>query len=58
MILCFSGTGNSLYIAKLLADYLNDNVTELKDELLLDSGQATISCKNEVRIVWVFPVYS
>lgn len=58
MILCFSGTGNSLYIAKLLADYLNDNVTELKDELLSDSGQATISCENEVRVVWVFPVYS
>lgn len=58
MILCFSGTGNSLYIAKLLADNLNDNVIELKDELLIDSRQSTLNCKNEVRVVWVFPVYS
>lgn len=55
MILCFSGTGNSLYVAKMLAGHLNDKVIELKDELLLDRR---LVCNGEPRLVWVFPIYS
>lgn len=58
MILCFSGTGNSLHIAKSLATRLNDKVIELKDELLTAPEHAVLDCKDELRAVWVFPVYS
>lgn len=58
MILCFSGTGNSLYVAETLADHLNDKVVELKDEMLLDRRHSSLVCKNEVRLIWVFPIYS
>lgn len=58
MIICFSGTGNSLYVAKMLAQSLNDRVVELKDELLIDNRHAMLVCKNELRLVWVFPIYS
>jgi ferredoxin/flavodoxin len=52
MIICFSGTGNSRYVAKLLADRLNDHVTEINSATALNLG------RGGERVVWVFPVYS
>ncbi len=57
MILYFSGTGNSRYVAELLANNLNDiaiNICELKpDEFILSYNQT-----NTTSIGFVFPVYS
>lgn len=52
MIIVFSGTGNSLHVANLLAENLNERVVKLPctESLAVD--------ENEGRIVWVFPVYS
>ena len=50
MIIYFSGTGNSRFVAERLGGILGDNVFEmlyLTDELL-----------SEQRIIWVFPTYS
>lgn len=50
MIIYFSGTGNSRFVAEKLGSILGDNVFEmlyLTDELL-----------SEKRIIWVFPTYS
>lgn len=32
MILCYSGTGNSLYIAQRIADELQDNIIDLNEK--------------------------
>lgn len=50
MILCFSGTGNSRYVADMLAERLNDRLTHYPDV------PADVKCGE--RVVWVFPVYS
>ncbi len=53
MIFCFSGTGNSLAVARMLSGYLGDEVVRI------GSG---VSCGYDLtghrRVVWVFPVYS
>lgn len=50
MILCFSGTGNSRYVADMLAERLN--------ERLVHYPAVPHDVKSGERIVWVFPVYS
>jgi len=52
MILCFSGTGNSLYVAKELSRHLGDEIVSLP----LHPGVRLNPSDN--RIIWVFPVYS
>lgn len=54
MIFCFSGTGNSLWVARQLAKELNDEIITI--------GKEPLNCRyvgavNE-RIIWVFPIYS
>lgn len=51
MILVFSGTGNSLYVAGLLAsaDCLDDRVVRFPESVEIKPGE---------RVVWCFPVYS
>ncbi len=53
MILCFSGTGNSRYVAQLLSERLGDEVVmldrELYDSPILHTGD---------RLIWVYPIYS
>lgn len=51
MIIVFSGTGNSLYVAELLSKKLGDKLVTLplaERRLEVDDG----------RLIWVFPVYS
>ncbi len=33
MIFCFSGTGNSRYIAKRIADELHENIIDLNEKI-------------------------
>ena len=33
MILCFSGTGNSRYVAEFIADKLGDTVVDLNEKI-------------------------
>lgn len=54
MILYFSGTGNSLYIAKKMAEKLNDRIVSIAD--LVNKGQHKISVKADESIGFVYPV--
>ena len=49
MIAVFSGTGNSRYVADVLAERLGDDVMVYPDRVSAGDGD---------RVVWVFPVYS
>lgn len=58
MIIYFSGTGNSRYVAETLASHLDDNaVVELKGEMLYDPMNARLYADGG-RVIWVFPTYS
>lgn len=54
MILYFSGTGNSLYIAKKLAEILNDRIVSIAD--LVCKNQYHLSVEKEESIGFVYPV--
>lgn len=58
MIFCFSGTGNSRYVAWSLASNLNDNVVELSGEMLTAPETASFDLATHKRVVWIFPIYS
>lgn len=58
MIIFFSGTGNSHFVAERLAEILADNaILELKGEMLFDPLHCKISTSGK-QIIWVFPTYS
>lgn len=57
MIVLFSGTGNTRYVAGLLAEALSDSdVIELTAEQLRNPD--TVFIDSSERIVWAFPTYS
>ncbi|MDE6309019.1 MAG: EFR1 family ferrodoxin [Muribaculaceae bacterium] len=58
MIICYTGTGNSLAVAQHLADAMGDNVVRLEGDILTSPGQNTIDISGHKRVVWCFPVYS
>ena len=55
MILWFSGTGNSRYIARLLSEKLGEPMREIDPDILSSPLQLP---EGTVRVIWVFPVYS
>ena len=57
MIICFSGTGNSLSVALHLSRLLDDrDIVNLRGELLVtENPEIALPCD---RVVWVFPTYS
>lgn len=55
MIYCFSGNGNSLYVARALAGALGDNVVRIDRESLSFPDAHGCSGGN---VIWVFPIYS
>lgn len=55
MILYFTGTGNSKYVADFLADKLNDEVVPLND-MLKNNQPPEVSC--EKPFIWVAPIYA
>lgn len=54
MILYFSGTGNSLYIAKKIAESLGDRIVSIGD--LVCRGQYRLSLEKEETVGFVYPV--
>ena len=58
MIFCFSGTGNSRYVARELAKTLNEQVIELQGEMLISPMSFNCDMSKEKRFIWVFPIYS
>ncbi len=58
MIICYSGTGNSLEVAQHLARELGDSVLRIEGEMLTDPSAHTIDLAWQRRVVWCFPVYS
>lgn len=54
MILYFSGTGNSLYIAKKLAEAFNERIISIADLVCREQYELTV--KNNKTIGFVFPV--
>lgn len=58
MIICFSGTGNSLAVANRVARLMDDQVVRLEGEALTLPGQHPLDCSGQDRAIWVFPVYS
>lgn len=55
MILYFTGTGNSKYVADYLADKLQDEVVSLNDMLKND---LPLIAESEKPFVWVAPIYA
>jgi ferredoxin len=58
MIISFSGTGNSLSVARQLSRLLGEELTQLRGDLLTSPDGRSIDCRGSERVVWVFPVYS
>ena len=56
MILCFSGTGNSRFVADCLAESLQDQVVSLND--VLRSKEANPAFQSELPLVVCFPIYA
>ncbi len=55
MILCFSGTGNSAYVAKVLAKELDDGIISINDRIKNDN---TVAIHSDKDWVVVTPVYA
>lgn len=57
MIVCFSGNGNTRFVADRLADRLADTVTPLRAPLI-DDPEPTLPLTGNSHIIWAFPVYA
>lgn len=57
MIVCFSGNGNTRFVADRLADRLADTVTPLRAPLI-DNHEPTLPLNGNSHIIWAFPVYA
>ena len=55
MVLYFTGTGNSKYVADFLADKLQDEAVSLNDMLKNNLPRET---ESEKPFVWVAPIYA
>lgn len=55
MILYFSGTGNSKYVAKRIADALGDEILNLNDRIKVSD---TLSVETDERLIVVTPTYA
>ena len=55
MILYFSGTGNSEYVAKHIADALGDEILNLNDRI---KASDTLSVETDERLIVVTPTYA
>lgn len=57
MIYCFSGTGNTLHVAKMLAPRIGHELTVFDADDLRNPSEAKLQCDDRL-IVWAFPTYS
>ncbi len=58
MIFYFSGTGNSLWVAKELAATYNDKLISISEELMIPNNNFTYNISSDEKIFFVFPVHS
>lgn len=58
MILCFSGTGNSAFVADALAERLGDQVVSLNDVLRARKTAPRFASEDGKPFVVVFPIYA
>lgn len=58
MIFYFSGTGNSLWVAKELNKAFNEKLISIADELNNSSNNLTYNLQSDEKIIFVFPVHS
>jgi ferredoxin/flavodoxin len=58
MILVFSGTGNSMLVAKELQQQLGGEIVTLEGDMLLNAASQKIVVPSTEQLVWVMPVYS
>ncbi|MDE7119497.1 MAG: EFR1 family ferrodoxin [Muribaculaceae bacterium] len=58
MILCFSGTGNSLMVARELQRHLGGDIVRLSGQRLLNPAAEVLEVPAGEDVVWVCPVYS
>ena len=58
MIFYFSGTGNSLWIAKEIAKKFNDKIISVADELNISQNNFNYNVELEENVFFVFPVHS
>ena len=58
MIFYFSGTGNSLWIAKKCAAAFSDKLFSISDLLIANNAEITFSLERNEKIGFVFPIHS
>jgi ferredoxin len=58
MIFYFSGTGNSLWVAKELAKFYNDKLISISEELMRSDNDFSYSISINEKIFFVFPIHS
>ena len=58
MIFYFSGTGNSLWVAKQLAIKYNDKLISISEELMRQGNDFTYDISLQEKVFFVFPVHS
>lgn len=58
MIIVFSGTGNSLAVARKLREHIGGELVELEGDLLTTPPCRTLEIPAGEVLVWVFPIYS
>ena len=58
MIVCFSGTGNTLHVARLLAEKIGQDVFLLDGDVLQNPQTVELNTKDTGEpVVWAFPTY-
>ena len=58
MVFYFSGTGNSLWVAKQLSSVFAEELVSVADELKNESNSFNYSLKADEKVFFVFPVHS
>lgn len=58
MIAVFSGTGNSMFVAKRLSELLGDQLVDISLFMRPEGKDTRFPTPDNGRILWVFPVYS
>jgi ferredoxin len=58
MIFYFSGTGNSLWVAKELAKFYNDKLISISEELMRSDNDFSYSVSSDEKIFFVSPIHS
>lgn len=58
MVFYFTGTGNSLWVAKRLAKAFDEPLVSIAKELKKDAGASVYTLKENERIFFVYPVHS